>query len=95
MCVKTRNYTHYKCMHWRGPSITVERCETAKSTTSWDTCSETEEREEELPKVAHTAKDPCRKCKQTRAWVRYTDDDGRLQWRKTVGAIAPPKKKKK
>lgn len=93
MCEQVPNYIEYRCGHPGTPTTSViRRCSTARRQSDWETCGEVWEGPENGLNPPTEIPAPCKACKRNRSWVQHTDAQGRVRWRKTVGAIKPPPK---
>ncbi|KAM3533912.1 hypothetical protein MY4038_002790 [Beauveria bassiana] len=88
------NYSEYQCGHPGTTTFSLKRCPAAKDRCDWMPCKVVLDSEDGPAEPPTLIWNPCQTCKESGDWLEFIDIQGRLRWRRTVGAIKPPSKKR-
>ncbi|KAF1731139.1 hypothetical protein CRV24_009215 [Beauveria bassiana] len=94
MCWQLPNYSEYQCGHPGTTTFSLKRCPAAKDRCHWMPCKVVLDSEDGPAEPPTLIWNPCQTCKESGDWLEFIDIQGRLRWRRTVGAIKPPSKKR-
>ncbi|KAM3437509.1 hypothetical protein NHJ13734_004576 [Beauveria thailandica] len=93
MCWQLPNHSEYQCGHPGTTTFSLKRCPAAKDRCDWTPCKVVLDSKDGPADPPTLISNPCQTCKESGDWLEFIDVQGRLRWRRTVGAIKPPSKK--
>ncbi|KAM3553799.1 hypothetical protein ARSEF4850_006762 [Beauveria asiatica] len=84
----------YQCGHPGTTTFSLKRCPAAKDRCDWTPCKVVLDSRDGPADPPTLMSNPCQTCRESGDWLEFIDVQGRLRWRRTVGAVKPPSKKR-